>query len=381
MTPQCPAFARCGGCVWQNAAATAQLAYKREIVEQALRRIGGFAADLPPVPLPLAAPAALGYRNRVVYHVKQGRFGLFAPHSHRLCEADCLLLRPPLRTLTRALRENWPADPTKTAGLRALSLRCDAAGERALVSFVCEREQSWLKDFAAALRAVLPEPALLHAVWENSGAPVYSVYGADWRLLQGEAIFTDQIGGVSLQLAPADFLQVHHAQAERLYAVVGEWASLQKSDRVLDCYGGVGLPGLLLAPHCAGVTAIESYTPAAASANVNAKINKVDNYRCLPGAVETVLPSLVESGWRPSVAILDPPRAGCAPAALDALCRLAVPRLLYISCDPATLSRDLKLLLAGGYRLQAVQPVDMFPQTPHVETVTLFTRAGAGAAD
>ncbi len=369
--PSCAHFGLCGGCVLQHMTYPAQLRYKQDQVRQALARIGGLEPEVRPT---LAAEAPWGYRNRVVFHVQRQpelAFGLYQEKSRRLIPGDCPLLVRPLRELARKLADFLPAWRGELSGLRELSLRCDARGEEMLLTFVTDRPLAWPEAFLSALTEL--EPRLV-SLWENSGPAVYSVYGADWRRLWGREVLNDRLAGVELALAPAAFLQVNHSQAERLYARVKQALSPLAGKTVLDVYSGVGSISLFLAQEAAQVVGVESYPPSVAAAEENRRRNAGGNCRFLLGAAETVLPELAKTGFSPEAAVVDPPRAGCAPEALSALLELAPARLVYVSCDPATLARDLAILTAGQYRVESVQPVDMFPQTGHIECVVAMTR-------
>jgi len=374
--PPCPYFGRCGGCSLQHAAYPAQLELKRRMVEQTLRRIGG--AEVA-VPLTLGAERPFHYRCRAVLHAElqnEGAdFGFYQPDSHLLTPADsCLLLTAPLLDLIALLRQGLPDYAPALPGLRELSLRCSADGQRLLLSFVADRPLEILPRLVAELAASEPR---LASVWENSGGPVYGVYGPDWRHLSGAAYLSDELAGVKLEVAPAAFTQVNPEQTARLYGVAAAYAGQEAGGDLLDLYCGLGGVGLALAGPETRLIGVESYGPAVEAARRNAGLNGREQAVFFAGRAEEVLPGLQEQGIRPGTAVLDPPRSGCAEQALAALVTLMPRRIVYISCAPATLARDLKYLAAGGYRLEQVQPVDMFCQTAHVECVIMMTNSGS----
>ncbi|MDO4733583.1 MAG: 23S rRNA (uracil(1939)-C(5))-methyltransferase RlmD, partial [Bacillota bacterium] len=374
VSPACPHYAGCGGCVLQHMDYQTQLEYKRDQVAQALRGIGKLDVEVLPV---LPAESPWGYRNRVVFHVQQEpelRFGLYQEKSRRLSPPDCPLLRQPLRELAEKLARFLPLHASCLKGLRELALRCDHSGDKLLLSFVADHPLKALEALAAELAE--EEPRLV-SIWENSGSPVYSVYGEDWRHLWGEEYLLDQLAGVELELSPAAFLQVNHGQAERLYAQVRRFLGELRGKRLLDVYCGVGSIGLAFCGELGQLIGVESYAPSVAAAKRNAERNGFEDCRFFCGPAEQVLPELLKQGLRVDKLVLDPPRAGCERAALAAIADMVPESLVYVSCDPATLARDLAILVEGGYEVQAVQPVDLFPQTSHVETVCLLSKLNA----
>jgi len=365
--PACPFADKCGGCAFQHASYDAELEWKRDAVEQTLRRIGGQDITVEPIDRP---EQEFHYRNRVVWHVSHSmQLGFFEEKSHRLIEGNCLLLEEPLLKYTEALRKILPQHKKDLQGLKHIALRCDHNGE-VLITFVTEQPIRIWEALISKLEAEGLTPA---AVWENSGEAVYSVYGADWKQIAGDE-FTDIVAGNRLEIAPAAFLQVNRREAERLYALAKEFAGLTGNEKVFDLYAGGGSIGLSLAKDAAEVIAVENYGPAAEAAERNARRNNCSNFRIYNRDTEVILPELVRQGVRADVAVLDPPRAGCDGAALEAILEAAPKRIVYISCDPATLARDLKILTAEHYELKRVKPVDLFSRTAHVETAALLIR-------
>ncbi len=373
VTPPCPYFGLCGGCGLQHAAYPAQLALKQQIVAQTLGRIAGLATE---IPLPLGAEQPYGYRCRAMLHGAWGEagldFGFYQPASHQLVPADqCLLLAEPLRDLIALLRQALPDFEPGLAGLREIAVRCSSDRQRLLLTLVGAHRLPGAGKLAEALLAA--EPRLV-AVWENSGPAEYGAYGGNWQLLGGEEDLLDELAGIRLAVAPAAFTQVHPAQAARLYQVAGAFAQADETAELLDLYCGLGGVGLALAGPKTRLTGVESYAPAVAAAKRNALLNAKEDALFYMGKAEDVLPRLAAAGIAPQVAVLDPPRSGCEEGALAALIRLSPQRIVYISCAPATLARDLKYLFAAGYGLAQAQPVDMFCQTAHVETCVLMSR-------
>ena len=371
--PLCTVYQHCGGCLLQHAGYPEQLRLKRQLVVDALRRIGAFAEA--PVAEVLPSSDVLAYRNRISYHVQADgdalRLGFYATRSKDFIAAPgCLLPQRPLAEAAQRLPEVLKAYPDCRADLRELVLRCNSAGEL-LLTLVTRQPLSSARDLVPRLVAVLPQ---LRSLWECSGKPVYGIYGGQWRRLFGDEFFPEHLCGLQLQLSPATFIQVNSSQTEVLYRQVAQMAELSGRETVWDLYSGAGTIALYLAKQAASVIGVESYPPAVADAVRNAKINAADNCRFIAGAAEQILPQLASREQAADVAVLDPPRAGCAKILLDSLLATLPERIIYVSCDPATLARDLRVLCAGAYSLCLVQPVDMFPQTCHVETVCLLVR-------
>lgn len=357
---------------WQHIAYPAQVRFKRSILQQQLARLGGLHDA--PVAETLAAPRPWNYRNTAHLHIQNGQIGYYATGSHRIIEItnDPLLL-PVLNEALAALRETLDFSSVKTVGktspgddqLDGVTLRASATYGYAMgvleggddLAGVAWR---W-RTRASGLAGVLyPDP-------QNPGVG-FAIEGSD--------TLNEDLGGITFQLDPLSFFQVHTAQAETLLRVVREALQLQPSQRLLDAYSGVGTFSMPLAQGLEEVVAVEEHAGSVEDGRMSAALNNISNMTFKQGQVERTLLTLDGSF---DAAILDPPRRGCHPAALDGLLALAPNRIAYISCSPGILARDLKRLLVPGdfgprYVLRSVQPVDMFPQTPHIECVALLER-------
>jgi len=341
--PPCPYFGACGGCQWQYAAYPAQLEYKRAIVVDQLQRLGGI--PRPPV-LPtrgMADPWA--YRNHAQFAVDaRGELGFQAAHSHQIVPiAHCPLLHPLLDELHAALDVDWP-------DLHRLSLRAGIrTGERMVILEMTGKD-------VPEIETELPVSLILR----TGGSDV---------VLIGDGAIYELLAERRYRISASSFFQVNTPQAETLVQAVRRYLEPEPDDVVLDLYCGVGTFGLALAADVARVIGVEEHPVAIADARANAGD---DAALYLQGRAEAVLPGL---DARITKAVLDPPRRGCRPAAMHALLALQPERIAYVSCDPATLARDAAALTGGGYHLVEVQPVDLFPQTYHVESVSLWRRA------
>jgi 23S rRNA (uracil1939-C5)-methyltransferase len=341
----CPYFGECGGCHWQHLAYEAQLEYKRSIVLTQLQRIAGLSeADVRPT---LGMQSPWRYRNRVQFHASaDGQLGFMAANSHDVVPVEqCLLMHPLLGDLFDALDLELP-------DLLNLSLRAGIhTGDQMLVLETGS-------DQPPELQVNLPVSCVMLL---SDGTPV---------TLVGSPYLREQIAGRQYRVSASSFFQVNTLQTEVLTQQVLSALNPTPDSMVLDGYCGVGVFALGAAAHAKQVVGVELSTSAIADAQANA--TGLDNVSFVCGSMHRMLPKL---GLTQPLVVVDPPRTGLEAATRAALLELAPPRLVYVSCDPATLARDLKALLAAGYLLRGVQPIDMFPQTYHIETVTLLERA------
>lgn len=395
----CPYFGRCGGCRLQHLAYEAQLAFKAKQVRDCLERLGGLGAfELLPI---LPAPEPYGYRNKMEFTVARTAGGPGAAAGPvgaaaggpviGLHEAErydvvldidrCLLQSEPMNQLLDEVRLQvrergvsvW--DPAAEQGLvRFVTLREGRHTGEAMVNIVgASPDIEALVPVAERLAARVPATA---SVVLNVNAKKAAVaVGTEEHLLRGRDHIRETLGGVDFSISANSFFQTNTIQAERLFGVVADASELTGTETVVDLYCGTGAISLLLASRCRRVYGIELVGAAVADATRNARDNAIDNCTFLAGEVRHVLPELVRQGVRAEVAVADPPRAGFHPKALKALVALAPERIVYVSCNPATLARDLGELVRGGFRLEWVQPVDMFPQTPHIEAIARLRRA------
>jgi 23S rRNA (uracil1939-C5)-methyltransferase len=258
--------------------------------------------------------------------------------------------------------------------LRFATLREGRRTGEAMVNIVASApDVVALGPVAERLRARVPSVA---SVVLNVNAKKASVaVGSEEHLLLGRDHIRESLGGLTFQVSASSFFQTNTVQAERLFAVVEAACGLDGGETVMDLYSGTGAISLLLARRSRWVYGIEVSAAAVTDAVRNARENGIENCTFLPGEVRHVLPTLMRDGVRAEVVVADPPRAGFHPKALHALAALGPERLVYVSCNPSTLARDVGDLVRQGYRLEWVQPVDMFPQTPHIEAVARLRRA------
>jgi 23S rRNA (uracil1939-C5)-methyltransferase len=348
--PHCPHFGpkRCGGCHWQHIDYAAQLSFKQQIVIDQLMRIGSIAA--PNVLATLPSPLPWQYRTHVTLHVTpDGQVGFFGTDDQHIVPIqECHIIRPELQDLL----ERLDLEVLKGSNLSHMRLQVGTDGEERLIAL------STLDDLPPSVEIDLPLSVSFLAEDDRPQA------------LIGTGKVHYNIKGRTFQVTAGSFFQVNLALTEQLVDLVLARLALQGTENVLDLYSGVGLFTAFLAERAASVTAIEGFPTAVDDADSN--LSDLSNVTLIEGLVEDVLPELDETF---DAVVLDPPRGGMETTALDALAALTPAKIVYVSCDPATLARDAKRLLAKGYALQDVQPLDMFPQTYHIEAVATFVRA------
>jgi 23S rRNA (uracil1939-C5)-methyltransferase len=385
----CPYFGRCGGCRLQHIDYQAQLSFKSKQVADALERLGGL-GQVSVLPI-LGAAETYGYRNKMEFTVSRARDG--GPVTVGLHEAErydsvldverCLLQSDGMNALLdearRFLKDSglsaWEQDSGEGL-LRFLMLREGHRTGETMVNVVTSSPAvSELAPLAARLAARVPRTT---SVVMNVNPKKASVaVGVEEHLLGGRDHILESVGGLQFQVSANSFFQTNTAQAERLFALVLESAGLEGGETVLDLYSGTGAISLQLARRCRRVYGVEVTQAAVDDAARNAAANGIANCTFLAGEVRFVLPALIAEGVSAQVVVADPPRAGFHPKALRALLQMGPARIVYVSCNPATLARDAGELVRGGYRLEWVQPVDMFPHTPHIEAVARLERRGA----
>jgi 23S rRNA (uracil1939-C5)-methyltransferase len=384
--PPCPYFGRCGGCRLQQMDYPAQLRFKAKQVTDCVARIGGL-AHIRILPI-IGAPETFGYRNKMEFTIArvQERGGV-AVGLHEADRYDavidierCLLQSETLNALLGEARafvgEQGLAAYDQETGdglLRFLMLREGKRTREAMVNVVTAApEIAAVAPLAERLVARFPQ---LASVVLNVNPKKASVaVGVEEHLLAGRDHVRESLGGLTFQISANSFFQTNTLQAERLFALVQEYAALTGGETVVDLYSGTGAISLLLARQARRVYGIEVAQAAVDDATRNAKANGIDNCTFLAGEVRFVLPELIQRGVQAEVVVADPPRAGFHPKALTALATLRPRRIVYVSCNPSTLARDLVELAGNGYRIDPVQPIDMFPHTPHIEAVARLER-------
>ena len=377
----CPVSARCGGCAFRTVDYAEELRFKQQRIDDAFQRIGHLNLQVEGV---LAAPDTVRYRNKAQYPVQlqDGRpvAGFYAYKSHRVVPTgDCLLQCTDFSAGVAACLQ-WAEEhqisvyneETGTGLLRHLYFRKGQATGQVLACIVINGTDLPGGDaLCAALRAAVP--GLVGVVLNSNTRRTNVILGDRDRVLWGKGKLLDKLCGKTFAIGPHAFYQVNHDQCERLYALAGDFAGLTGDQVLLDLYCGVGTIGLTLADRCRRLIGVEVVPQAVENARENARRNGIENAEFLCADAAGAATQLASQGVRPDVAIVDPPRKGCAPEVFAAIDKMGIERLVYVSCDPATLARDLALLTTMGYTARRACGVDLFPRTPHVETVVLLS--------
>jgi 23S rRNA (uracil1939-C5)-methyltransferase len=381
--PPCPFFGVCGGCRFQDLAYDAQVAQKERQVRDALERIGRF--ERPPLEPILPAANEYGYRNKLEYTFSTSAEGVVlgfhkAGRWDEVIGVDPCLLTTDLGNAVRNAVQAWAReerleayDQTTGKGyLRHLVVREGRNTGQMLVLLVTSPGERFETGYFVDVLRRLPEVRSVHwAVNESPGQHT----NLRTTLLWGEEAIEEELLGLRFRLRPNAFLQTNTEMAERLYALVRDLAQLGGGENVFDLYCGTGTIGLSLAGSSGAVWGVEISEEAVACAIENAELNGIANARFFAGNVGQSLEELAAKAGAPDIVVVDPPRAGLAGKALRRCGALGAKRIVYVSCNPTTLASDLQVLRDEfGYDLVRCRPVDMFPQTPHVESVSLLER-------
>ena len=375
--PDCASFPRCGGCTARHMSYEATLAAKRQQVEDCFRRIAGIEAGVPPV---IGMESPFGYRNKTSLPAggtdTDPVLGFYAPRSHAVIPASaCPNAMPPADKLAAAFL-GWmkmfhvkPYREETCSGLiRHLVIRVNRKGESMVTVAANGGVLPHIRELTDAL-----VPLGTVSLWLNENRANTNVILSDtWHRLYGKETLTDTLFDLRFELSPASFFQVNPTQTEKLYRTAVDFADLKATDLLCDVYCGAGTITLTMARHCREAVGIEIVPAAVENAKRNAENNGIRNVSFRAGKAEELLPRMVADGLRPDVIVVDPPRKGLDPAVIRAMAQASPDRLVYVSCNPATLARDAGLLKEEGYLVRKVQPVDMFCWTSGVETVALF---------
>ncbi|MEA4926960.1 MAG: 23S rRNA (uracil(1939)-C(5))-methyltransferase RlmD [Syntrophomonadaceae bacterium] len=357
VAPPCLYYFSCGGCSYQHVQYPRQLELKRQVVREALKRIGGIEIEVNPV---LGMDNPWHYRNKVEWHTwqKSGQLvmGYYLNDSRRLMDiSSCLLISSEMQEYSNFIREH--GEELKLPDNCEIVVRQSSASRELMLIFIGSGASQI--DFARMLNF-------------REAASIYSIEEGISRLHYGDQTLPETLDGIDYQISPLSFFQVNHRQTEKMLGIIRDYVRLESSDNVLDAYCGTGSIALNLAGSARLVVGVEAFKSAVKDAKRNAFHNHVANCKFIKGPCEDIVPGLEEHFH---AVILDPPRAGCKEKLLEAIIKNKPKKIIYVSCNPATLARDLAVLVQGQYAVEQVQPIDMFPQTSHVEVVCLLERA------
>lgn len=378
-SPPCRYFDRCGGCQLMHLKYDGQLEMKTLRVKETLKRIGGF--ESLKVENCLPSPLQLGYRNKIQLPLawdSQGIcLGLYEKGTHRIIPVDRCLIHcekgeEVFQSIQKLIRESGlqPYNESQNNGiLRHLLIKTAVYAEKVLVVLVTTgKEPRQVQKLAENI--MKSHPAIAGVVENINDRSGNTILGPHYRTLMGVPSLFEEVCGFVFKISPASFFQVNTQQAEILYSTVLKLSDLKGDERLFDLYCGVGTLALIASSSVKEIVGVESVPQAIQDANENAERNKVINHRFICARAESAISSLGHA----DMVFLNPPRGGCDPVLLAALAKNPPGKIIYISCDPATLARDLAIICKNGYCIDHVQPIDMFPQTMHVETVVRLTR-------
>ena len=360
-----------------------QLEFKRNQVVNLLHK-----ADLDQIKVDqtLASPEETGYRNKAQVPVRavngQLEIGFFRRHSHDLVpltnffttdsEIDRVLIA--VRDILRKYKVPAYDEVHNKGEVRYLDVRRSKATGEIMVILVClHRDFPQLPKVAAEISQI---PDVTSIILNHNPKKTNVILGKNDYVVFGEDHITDKIGDVKFRISPQSFFQINSLQTPRLYNLAIEKADLKPDDVVIDAYSGIGTIGLSVAKHVKAVRGMEVIKPAVEDANANAKLNGITNAEYVVGKDEEVMPRWANEGLNTDGVVVDPPRKGLTPEFIDAAVKTNPKKIVYISCNPATQVRDLQLFREQGYDFNEIDPVDMFPQTPHVESVAVLERVG-----
>lgn len=378
----CPVAKLCGGCDFQHMDYAEETRLKAQRVRDCLNRLAG--EQLEQVAI-TPAPAVTGYRNKAQYPVAQSKnsrcyAGFFRAGTHQVVENDRCLILPEEADRVKALVIDWmnqyrvsAYDETTRKGLiRHIYVRRGAVSGQILVCIVANGTS--LPRLSALLDRLKTVPGFTTLVLSVHTKPGNAVLGDRVETLYGPGYIEDTLCGLRFRLSARSFYQVNHAQAQRLYEAAISAAQIGKTDTVLDLYCGVGTISLVMSKAAGKVIGVEVVKQAVADARDNAKRNGIENAEFLCADAGAAALELEKQGIRADVVVVDPPRKGLNADAIEAIARFSPRRLVYVSCDPATLARDVAALKERGFALQSARAFDLFPRCAHVETVVLMSR-------
>ncbi len=380
--PDCDVFSRCGGCSFRHMNYTAECEMKSQRVVDAFSRLGHI--EITPEKV-IKSPRESRYRNKAQYPVRNENgkinIGFFAQNSHRVIHCgDCLLQPAEFSKITKVF-EKWIQknnisvynEETHKGLLRHIYIRKAFKTDSIMVCAVINGHNLPKKDDLIIELLKCTKNIKSIVINENTNDSNV-ILGTKYKVIWGDEYIEDILCGIKVRISPLSFFQINRDQAENLYSKAKEYAKLTKDDILLDLYCGAGTIGLSMASEVKQLIGVEIIPEAVEDAKINAEINGITNAEFICGDAPEAASRLKERGIKPTVIIVDPPRKGCATELLETIREFSPDRLVYISCDPATLARDCAILKEKGYEVKKVTPVDMFPRTSHVESVVQLVR-------
>ena len=383
---KCSIHKRCGGCKLQYSTYKEQLNFKFERVKDCITKIGKLDESI--VQFPLGMDEPWRYRNKVQLPIGmvngELKIGFFAPRSHEIIDMETCLIQDEIADKVVGITRTWikknnikpyniDGKYDETGILRHIMIRRGFTTNEVMVVLVTNGSKLPNKDeFISLITENIP--GIKSIVQNINSKPTNVILGQECITLWGESTISDYIGEFKFNISPLSFFQVNPIQTEVLYNKALEYAGLTGDETVFDAYCGTGTITLFLSQKAKKVYGVEIILQAIENANINAKENNVNNVEFFVGESEVVIPDLINKGIKADVVVVDPPRKGCDVKLLNAITNIDAKKIVYVSCDPSTLARDLDILEGNGYKTVKVQPVDMFPHTAHIENVALLIK-------
>ena len=387
--PPCPYYGRCGGCNMQHQNYSGQLRFKTERVRDCFVRIGGFPS--PNVLPAMGMDVPWRYRNKVQMPIgrQAGELsvGFYRGRSHEIIDInECLIQSETADEIAEGIR-SWLKE------YHIPVLETEEQVPPGVIRHLLIREGRYTGEYMAVLVGSSEDIPHLDKLIERLGTTIPDLTGIVLNInpdvmnrilgeknitLWGNESIIDTIGTVKYRVSPHSFFQVNPDQTKVMYDTVLKLANFKGTEHILDLYCGAGSIALYTAEHVAHVTGVEIVPEAIEDANYNKKLNRIENADFILGKSEEVIEELMKEHATPDLVIVDPPRKGCEESLLKAIGESSIPKMIYVSCDPATLARDAAILKQYGFEPDIIQPVDNFPQTHHVEAIILMTRSGSG---
>jgi len=380
--PHCPVYHLCGGCHLQHIAYEKQLEIKKEIVENALSRIGN--QNIKALPT-IGMKDPWRYRNKGHFHLawKNGKIqlGFYKSKSHTLIPASqCRLFSTTINRLVKHLEEQLTRqeisiydNETDQGNLRGIILKESKSSGEIMVIFITKEEKLMADEIF--LDNLIKDFSQIVSVYQNINRSSKMVLlGKDFKLLRGKTSIEDAIGSFKFKISPSSFFQVNVSQAQALFEKIVEYANLSGEETVIDSYCGTGTISIYLAGKAKRVYGLELEKGAVRDSWENCELNRLSNLKFFTGKAEKWLYGWIKNREEVQVMVIDPPRKGCSREMLKDIIKIKPEQILYVSCNLPTLARDIKYLTQNGYNLEKVQPVDMFPQTSHIECLAHLKR-------
>ncbi|MEF9918726.1 MAG: 23S rRNA (uracil(1939)-C(5))-methyltransferase RlmD [Eubacterium sp.] len=376
--PACPYFGKCGGCQLLHVNYAEQLRIKGKMVKDAIERIGDLkTVEVEPV---IGMENPTRYRNKAQYKIDKKGMGFYEKKSHHIIPiTDCLTQPKSCSDVIKTFNELVKTaelsiynEHVRKGYLRGILQRTNLAGENMIIIIVNGKSLSKKEIMIDAILKGIPNVKSIFVNVNTSKGN--AILGKKSTHIYGQMRLDEVIGELHYSISPNSFFQVNSIQTKVLYDLVKKMADLKGSETLFDLYCGTGTIGLYLAKGAKEIYGIEIVGDAVRDARENAELNKIENATFIEGKAEIETGKLVEKGIKPDIIVLDPPRKGCEPEILEMIHTLKTKKVIYVSCNPSTLARDLKIMAENGYNVDTIQPIDLFPGTGHVETVVKLTR-------